>query len=235
MQGASTSGSPFEEQLSPGQTNPLVPMFCPSVQPCALSATSVDHKDHPDDQQQPVVPVNPAISGSQSAVEVDDSAQGLGDYPWRLIQIYVPHHSRYDGTPSDPRVLFHGAPVEHGSDLWHAVFREYCHRAIRLREYAQIHYVPGEPRHWRGWNVWIFLAALPTSQGRSTQWMKSTKIAGYTPLRRWWKLLDTFIKSIWLQINISFALVCGVANHSPMAKLIFQYLMGNLTDDYIRN
>ena len=65
------------------------------------------------------------LSGSHPAIEVDDSAQGLGDYPWRLIKISVPHHSNYDCIPSNPRNLFHGAPVEHGSDLCCAIFRSY--------------------------------------------------------------------------------------------------------------
>ena len=181
-QGASTSESSPETQLCPRREDPLNPKSCPSAQSCARPAPSVE--EHPDDHPQPVVPADPAASGSQPAVEGDDSAQGLGDYPWRLVPISVPHHSRYDGIPSDPRVLFHGAPVEHGSAL-----DVRCFGRIATRRYARGNVrgstmFPGEPRHWRGWNVWIFLVVLPTSQGRSTRWMMSTRISGCTPLRQ---------------------------------------------------
>ena len=99
-QGASTSASSPDMQLCPGREDPLTPKSCPSAQSCACPVTSVE--EHPDDHPQPVVPADPAMSGSQPAVEVDDSAQGLGDYPWRLVPISEPHHSRYDGVPSDP-------------------------------------------------------------------------------------------------------------------------------------
>ena len=56
------------------------------MQSCTLPVTSVDHEEHLDDQPQPVVSANPASSGSQPTLKVDDSAQGLGDYPWRLIR-----------------------------------------------------------------------------------------------------------------------------------------------------
>ena len=137
------------------------------------------------------------LSGSHPAIEVDDSAQGLGDYPWRLIEISVPHHSNYDCIPSNPRNLFHGAPVEHGSDLCCAIFRRY--------------------------------------QGGSTWWMKNTKISGCTLHGRWRKLLGIYINSVWFQNYISIALVCGVANESPMAKLIFHFLKWNFTNHYIHN
>ena len=57
------------------------PKSYPSAQSCARPATSVDQEERPDDQPQPVVPADPTMSGSHPAVEVDDSAQGLGDYP----------------------------------------------------------------------------------------------------------------------------------------------------------